>query len=188
MSTVAHLSLEQYDRMIAAGVFEPGDGNRLEFIQGEIREMSPIGSLHAEVVARLNEWSFASLPEKAARVFVQSPIGLPGQQSAPEPDLVWAKRRDYSQRRPAGDEVLLLVEVAESSLEFDTGEKAELYATAGIADYWVVDLAARAVEVYRQPLDGRYRSLQTFTGDDEVRPLAFPEVVLRPSALFSSES
>jgi len=188
MSTVAHLTLEQYDRMIASGVFDPREENRLEFIRGEIREMSPIGSLHADVVARLNEWSFASLPEKAARVFVQSPIGLAESQSAPEPDLVWAKRRDYSQRRPAGDEVLLLVEVAESSLDFDTGEKAELYAAAGIADYWVVDLAARAVEVRRQPVEGRYRSLQTFTGDAEIRPLAFPEVVLRPASLWETSS
>ena len=66
----------------------------------------------------------------------------------------------------------------------DTGEKAALYAAAGIADYWVVDVAARAIEVRRDPTGGRYRSLQTFTGNDEVRPLAVPEVASRPAPLW----
>lgn len=187
MSTVAHLTLEQYERMIESGVFDPREENRIEFIRGEIREMSPINPLHVEVLLRLREWSYASL-RAAARVVIQSPIGLPALESAPEPDLVWVKVHDYSRRRPTPDDILLLVEVAESSLDFDTGEKAELYAAAGIADYWVVDLAARAVEVRRQPIDGRYRSLQTFTGDAEVRPLAFPEVILRPASLWETRS
>ena len=184
MSTTARLSLTEYDHMIECGVFEQDKQRRLEFIRGEIREMNPIGSLHEVVVDRLTEWSFENLPKGRAWVRVQNSIGLPSLESAPEPDLAWVARRDYSQGRPTADDVLLVVEVAESSLAYDCGEKAELYAAAGIADYWVVNLTERTVEVRREPANGRYRSLQTFVGDEEVRPLAEGQLALRPSTLF----
>lgn len=184
MSTIARLSLAQYDRMIEAGVFDQRERRRLEFICGEIREMTPIGSLHEEVVDRLLRWSSASLPPEKARVRVQNSIGLAEVESAPEPDVVWVVERDYSRGRPTAEDVLLVIEVAESSLAYDTGEKADLYAAAGIADYWVVKLRDRCVEVRRDPAAGRYRSLQSFSGDQEVRPLAFPEVALRPAKLW----
>lgn len=186
MSTLAHLTLADYDRMIEAGVFDRGRGRRLEFIRGEIREMNPIGSPHEEIVDRLAAWSFDSLPRGTIRVRVQNSIGLPGLESAPEPDLAWVVQRDYSRGRPTAEDVLLVIEVAETSLAYDTGEKAELYASAGIADYWVVDVASQAIEVHREPAGGRYRSLKTHTGDEEVRPLAMPDVVLRPTTLWKS--
>ncbi len=188
MSTTAHLTLAQYDRMIEAGVFDSRGHQRLEFIQGEIREMNPIGSMHEETVDRLNLWSIDNLPKDKVRVRVQNSIGLPGLESAPEPDLAWVVQRDYSAGRPTAEDVLLLIEVAETSLGYDRGEKAALYAAAGIADYWVVDVAGRAIEVRREPIDGRYGSLKTHTDDDEVRPLAVAEVALRPSALWESGS
>jgi Uma2 family endonuclease len=181
VSTIARLTLAQYDRMIESGVFERGQRKRLEFIGGEIREMKPIGSLHADVVDRLVEWSFDSLPKHAVRIRVQNSIGLPELESAPEPDLAWVARRDYSLARPTGKDVLLVIEVAESSLAYDCGEKADLYAAAGIADYWMVNLPDRSVEVRRDPGRGRYRSLKTYAGDDEIHSLAFPQVVLQPA-------
>lgn len=184
MSTIARLTLAQYDRMIERGVFEHDEHRRLEFIRGEIREMNPIGALHDEVVTRLAEWSYANLSKEQVRVRVQGSIGLAKLESAPQPDIAWVASRDYSQRRPGAKDVLLVIEVAESSLAYDCGEKAELYAAAGIADYWVVNLPDRSVEVRRDPHAGRCRSLQTFTGEDEVRPLAQPEVVLRPATLW----
>lgn len=87
MSTIAHLSLAEYGRMIAAGVFDQGRRRRLEFVYGEIREMNPIGSLHEVVVDRLNEWSIRNLPKDKAWVRVQNSIGLPSLESAPEPGL-----------------------------------------------------------------------------------------------------
>ena len=185
MSTVAQLSLAQYDRMIEAGVFDQRERRRLEFIRGEIREMNPIGSRHEVVVDLLNEWSIQNLPAGLAWVRVQNSIGLPILESAPEPDVAWVARRDYSRGRPVAEDVLLVIEVAESSLKYDTGEKAELYATAGIADYWVVDVAHRRVEVHRDPADGHYADVQRCAGDDELRPLAVPEITLSPSALFA---
>jgi len=188
MSTVARLALEDYDRMVEAGVFGRNGRRRIEFILGEIREMTPIGWRHEEVVDKLLRWTTDNLGEDQVRLRVQNSIGLPALQSAPEPDVAWLKPGGFGRGRPEGEDVLLIIEVAETSLEFDTGEKADLYASAGIADYWVVDLAAGAVEVRRQPLEGRYRSLQTFSGDADVRPLAFPEVALRPSMLWETSS
>jgi Uma2 family endonuclease len=184
VSTIARLTLAQYDRMIESGVFDRRERKRLEFIGGEIREMNPIGSLHADVVDRLAEWSFESLPQRAVRIRIQNSIGFPELDSAPEPDVAWVVQRDYSRGRPTGKDVLLVIEVAETSLAYDGGEKADLYAAAGIADYWVVNLPDRSIEVRRDPGRGRYRSLKTSAGDDEVRPLAFPEAVLRPAVLW----
>ena len=87
MSTLARLTLAQYDCMIERGVFEEDDRRRLEFIRGEIREMNPIGSLHEEVVDRLAEWSQESVPKAQVRVRVQNLIGLPELESAPQPDI-----------------------------------------------------------------------------------------------------
>jgi Uma2 family endonuclease len=170
--------------MIECGVFDHGR-RRIEFIRGELRDMNPIGSLHEVVVDRLNEWSLRSLPEGRAWVRIQNSIGLPGLESAPEPDIVWAVRRDYSRGRPTSEDVLLVIEVAESSLKYDCGEKADLYAEAGIADYWVVNLPDRSIEVRRDPAAGRYRTLQTHRGDTELRPLRVPEIVLHPSRLWA---
>jgi Uma2 family endonuclease len=175
--------LEEYDRMIESGVFDRTVRRRLEFIKGEIREMTPIGSMHEVIADRLTEWSFQGLPEGKAWVRVQNSIGLPELESAPEPDIAWVARRDYSQSRPTGADVLLVVEVAHSSLSYDRGEKAALYATASISDYWVVNLRDGRVEVHRDPSNGEYRSVEARTGDDEVRPLAMPEMALRPSRL-----
>jgi len=186
VSTIAQLTLAEYDRMIAAGVFDHRRRRRLELILGEIREMAPIGSMHEVVVDWLNEWSIRSLPKGKAWVRAQNSIGLLPLESAPEPDLAWVARRDYSHGRPTAADVLLVIEVAESSLKYDTGEKADLYAEAGIADYWVVNLVERTIEVRRDPAGGRFQGLRTFAGEDEVRPLAAPEMVLCPSMFWRS--
>lgn len=187
MSTIARLSLADYDQAIAAGMFDGRQRRRIEFIRGEIREMSPIGSLHEVVVDRLNAWSFRVLPEGMAWVRVQNSIGLPELESAPEPDIAWVAFRDYSRGRPTAADVLLVIEVAESSVAYDCGEKAELYAAAGIADYWVVVLPDGSVEVRREPRGGRYRSLATYTGRQEVRPLASPDLSIQPAILWPGE-
>jgi Uma2 family endonuclease len=80
--------------------------------------------------------------------------------------------------------VLLIVEVSDSSLRFDLGEKADLYAAAGISDYWVVNVSTHTIVVHRDPADGHYRDVQTYRESDELRPLRIPEVVLRPAALW----
>lgn len=132
MSTIARLTIDQYDRMIAAGILR--EDQRVELIHGEIRELSPIGPDHETAVDKLNEWSFESLPKRKVRIRVQNSVGVPELDSAPQPDIAWVARRDYRAGRPTADDVLLIIEVADSSVLFDRREKAELYATARVKD------------------------------------------------------
>lgn len=184
MSTISRLTLEQYERMIAGGVFDPRDSNRIELIRGELRKMSPIGPDHDDAVDFLNEWSMEAKP-KGVRVRIQSTVALPKLDSAPHPDVAWLARK-LSGRRPQPADVFLIIEVAHSSLKFDRGEKARLYAKSGIRDYWIVNLVDRCVEVYRDPLRSRYQSLTTHARGEQVRLLAFPDVTLDVAALFDS--
>ena len=184
MSSVAHFSLAQYELMAEAGVFDGNLRQRVELIRGEIREMTPIGIGHAAVVDRLSRWSIENLPAERAWVRIQGTLTVPALESAPEPDVLWLVPKDYSQGHPGPEDVLLLIEVAESSLAEDTGEKAQLYAEAAIADYWVVNLLEDCVEIFRNPGPSGYQTHETRRGDEESRPLVFPDLVLKPSALF----
>ncbi len=185
MSTTTRIALADYDRMIAEGHFAPGvKRHRIELIEGELRPMSPIGPIHEDLVDLLNEWSMTILPRSAARVRIQNSIGIPALDSAPEPDICWVRRRDYSKGRPLGADILLVIEVADSSLAYDLGEKANLFAVAGIADYWVVNIPEQCVEVFREPEGRRYLTRQVFRTPAELRPLAFPGVVLPVKLLF----
>jgi Uma2 family endonuclease len=187
VSTIARLSLAEYDRMIEHGVFDEHKRRRLEFIRGEIREMTPMGPEHEELVTLLDDWSHDNLSSKQARVRVQSSIGLPQLESAPEPDLAWVTSRSYRTGRPTAADVLLVIEVAESSLEYDRGEKAQLYAGAGISDHWIVNVREQTIEVHRDPQAGRYRSIETHSGQSEIRPLAVPTLAFRPSTLWRDD-
>ena len=180
----APVTLAMYDRMIAAGVFDPAEAHRLELISGELHMMSPIGDRHADAVDWLVRWSTLAIDRQSLLVRVQNPLAIPGSESAPQPDIAWVTLRRYADRRPLPEEVSLLVEVADTSLEFDTSVKASLYAAAGIGDYWVVDLVSRAVIVFREPRSGGYESRSTHRGDQFVRPLARPEAALSPAELF----
>jgi Uma2 family endonuclease len=180
----APITLAMYDRMIAAGVFDPAESNPLELIEGELHMMSPIGDRHADAVAFLTRWSSQHADASRMLVWVQNPLSIPGAESVLQPDIAWVTLRRYADRRPLPEEVSLLIEVADTSLEFDTTVKAGLYAAAGIADYWVVDLVSRAVIVLREPRAGGYESRSTHRADQLVRPLAMPQVTLSPAELF----
>ena len=180
----APITLAMYDRMIAAGVFDPAEAHRVELIGGELHMMSPIGDRHADAVAFLTRWSGQQADSSRMLVWVQNPLSIPGSESAPQPDIAWVTLRRYADRRPLPEEVSLLIEVADTSLEFDTSVKASLYAAAGIADYWVVDLVSRAVIVFREPRSGGYESRSTHRGDQLVRPLTQPDAALSPAELF----
>jgi len=96
----------------------------------------------------------------------------------PEPDVVWARASDYYRRHPKADDAQLLIEVSERSFAYDSGEKATLYAEAGIRDYWNVNVNRRVVEVYRDPACNRYRQMQTFAIGDLLSPLTLPDIQL----------
>jgi hypothetical protein len=184
MSVLTRFTLEQYELMAEAGVFDGKHRQRVELIRGEIRQMPPIGIRHGAVVDRLNQLSADLLPRGAAVVRIQGMLEMPELESAPEPDVLWLAPGDYFRRHPLPEDVLLLIEVAESSLVGDIGEKARLYAEAGIADYWVVDLVKDCVDVFREPGPVGYQRRERRRGDEEIRPLAFDDVVITPSMLF----
>ena len=150
--------------------------------------MTPIGSEHEVIVDYLNEWSIRTLPRGRVWVRVQNSIGIPALDSAPEPDLTWVARRDYRRGRPMAEDVLLVIEVSQSTLRFDLGTKAELYAAAGISDYWVVDVAAHSIVVHRDPAGGCYRDVRTYGESNELRPLRVPEVTIYPATIWGSAS
>lgn len=155
--------VDAFARMGEAGIFAEDD--RVELIDGEVREMNPIGPSHAWVVDRLAELLVTRLAG-AAHVRVQNPIRL-GPRTEPQPDLSVARRqRAYARRHPDAGDVLLVIEVADSSLSCDRAEKAPRYARAGIPETWVVDVEARTVTVCTGPgPDGYARERLLRRGD-----------------------
>jgi Uma2 family endonuclease len=185
MSTVANFTLEQYERMVEAGAFDGRLQQHVEFIRGEIREMNSIGSYHAQVLGDLTDWSYEVTPRREVTIRVKTTLRIPERNSAPEPDLLWVKRRKYTRKHPEPADVLLVVEVAETSLAEDRGEKLELYAEAFIPEYWIVNLIDRVIEVHRQPSGSSYEWSQAFEPGSLVSPLAVPAARLALNNLFA---
>jgi Uma2 family endonuclease len=171
MATIAKLSLKEYERIVATGIFDGLKKQRIELIRGELREMSPIGPNHCDIVDWLTEWSIRNLAEGVFRVRVQKPVAFETVDSEPEPDLVWAQPKRYSGAHPTPEEILLLIEVADSSLDNDRGEKSEVYADVGIRDYWIVNLVDRTVEVRRDPSAGRYQDTRSYGVGESMQTL-----------------
>jgi Uma2 family endonuclease len=168
-------SASEYHAMIESGILQ--EDERTELIAGEIVRMSPIGSRHAACVNRLNRLLSRGLGEHSL-VSVQNPISL-GESNEPQPDVAVLRPRadDYAESHPGPEEVLWLIEVAETSVEVDRRVKIPLYGQAGIAEAWLVRLVERCIEVYRDPAATGYRTMQTFTSG-AVSSLAFPELAL----------
>jgi len=155
------VTLDEYDRMVEAGVFEPEA--RIELIRGEIVDMPPPGPGHESSVARLDRL-FNKLVHDRALVWPQgNSIAIPSSDSRPQPDITVLKWREdyYAGRRPQPEDVILLVEVSDSSLKLDRGSKLQLYAEAGIREYLLVNLVESVVELYAEPNEGKYRTATT---------------------------
>ncbi len=174
---------QEYHRMAEVGILKPTD--RVELIRGEIVQMSPIGRRHVAFVNNLTELLVTRLTGRAT-VSVQNPVVL-ADDTEPQPDLAILRRRPvpYKDSEPATEDVLLLIEVAESSLAYDRSTKLRLYAEAGIPEYWVIDTVAETVEVYREPAVGGYGNARRVAGSVAVTPLAFPDVSLALADIFA---
>jgi len=183
---VAKLSIRQYDRMIDAGVFACEPRQQVELLEGVLRRMTPIGHEHENAVDWLTRWSIENTHAREVRVRIQESLSLPGQASVPEPDVVWVRKAPYTKGRPTADDVLLVMEVAKSSLNIDLGSKAILYAEAGVADYWVVDITAESLVIHRDPKDGRYNNIETHRGSQQVETLASPNASLTVRSIFDA--
>jgi len=179
------LTLADYEHMVNLGAFEWLRERRIELIRGEIREMMAPNPPHSLVVSNLNTWSHKYVPIDEVIIRVQDPVGIPELDSAPQPDIAWVRRRDYSKRHPRSSDVLLIVEVSDATYRYDTGEKLELYAQCGIKDYWVVNIREYRIEVFRKPRRGVYTEQKSFDYESAVSPLAFPKIELPVERAFA---
>lgn len=175
-------TVDEYDRMGVVGIFVEDD--RVELVDGEIVQMTPIGSRHAAYVDRLAEL-LRSVLGQGAIVRVQSPIRL-GSHSEPQPDLAVLRRRPdfYAAAHPAAPDVLLVIEVGDASVEFDRVTKIPLYGQAGISQAWLVDVVAGSLEDYRGPTAQGYDDRRAPRRGERVSLDAYPGLSLAVDDIF----
>jgi hypothetical protein len=192
MSTSVNLTIEQFLAMAARGDLDSDsiEENHVELIRGKIAlrygddpktHRTPLLDM---LVGEAMEWSFDVYNRDLARIRVQGAISIPALDSVPIQDIVWAVPKRYNKVHPSPEDVFLLIEVVDSSVRKAQGPRLELYAEAGIRDYWIVNFRGRCIEVYREPQGVNFRSIETYTPGQEIHPLAFPDVALAVSRLF----
>jgi Uma2 family endonuclease len=181
---VAHLfTVEEYEAMGRAGVLP--EGKRLELLRGEIVEMTPIGSPHASIVNRLTRILVSGLGDRAI-VSVQNPLVLSDLSELQADVAVLKPRADfYASAHPRPDDVLLVIEVADTTGRWDRRVKRPLYAAAGVPEVWVVDVNERVVEVALEPVADDYERVLGLGGDATVSPAAFRDVTIAVADLFA---
>lgn len=179
-------TVAEYHWMGRVGILRPEE--RTELLDGVIVEMTPIGGAHAATVKRANHFFSRRVPESII-VSVRDPIRV-DEMSEPQPDLALLRPRDdfYARATPTASDVLLLVEVAFHSLDYDLGPKAEAYAKAGVPDYWVADVDSGRLFVHREPTPTGYRAVQIYRRGETVTPLAFPDLAVPVEAIVGSPS
>src|SRR6185369_598613 len=165
-------TVDEYDRMTDAGILSEDD--RVELIEGELIKMSPIGKVHASSVDRLSE-IFHRRAVQYAIVRSQNPIRLDNY-SEPQPDIILLKRRDdfYRGEVPTPEDVLLIIEVSDSSVEYDRNVKVPLYARAGIPEVWLQDLSRDRIESYSDPVKGVYQKSRIIERGESISPEKLP--------------
>lgn len=175
-------SVTEYHQMAEMGILQPME--RVELIEGQIIRMAAKNSPHSAVTKRVSD-ILRSLLQNTADIRIQEPVHL-NDYSEPEPDiaLVIIDERDYYDRHPIPSEVFLVVEVADSTLLFDLGTKAESYAQAGIPEYWVIDIKQQQVIVHRQSSIEGYQSKTVVMAGSQLALLAFPDIKLSSDRFF----
>lgn len=177
------LTRAEYNRLAALDFFR---GERVELVHGIVLQMSPIGPSHSSIVVRLSEILLPRLLGRAT-VRIQQPF-IAADESEPEPDVAVVPLGRYADRHPHSS--LLIVEVAESSLGYDRETKAPLYAASGVTEYWIADVAGRALEVYRSPEAGespgqsRYTDVRRVLPGENVIVPGFADLTIAVASLF----
>ena len=179
--TPRRFTVDEYYKMAEAGILTHDE--RLELLNGEIIEMSPIGSRHAYSVNWLTRLLITLLGTRAW-VSSQNPLRLNGQ-AEPEPDILLLRWRDdeYESDHPTPGDVFLLIEVSDTTLDGDRNEKLPIYAQAGIPEFWIVNIPDGVIEVYTDPSEGEYRTRRVFRAEDSVSPSAFSDISLPVSRI-----
>jgi Uma2 family endonuclease len=175
----AKISLEQYHRMVDAGIW---DDCHVELLNGVVVEMSPEGMPHASRSTTTSEY-LRDVLGRLVQIRDGHPITLPSG-SEPEPDIAVVQRVEdnYLSHHPYPENVFWVIEYANTSLDKDLGVKAAIYASEGISEYWVINLKKNVLIVFRDPVDGKYQSRQEFTSGT-ISTLAFPNVTIEVSRL-----
>ena len=174
--TTKRFNVDEYHRMAEAGIL--GREDRVQLIDGEVVVMAAIGSSHVAAVSRLTRLFSRACDDQIVQV--QGPVRL-GVWSEPEPDICILRPKDdyYEAAHATPKDVLLVVEVSDTSVAFDREVKLPLYARAGIVEYWIVDVNARSVEVHLDPGPEGYRRFAEFLRGESLTPAALPDVTLR---------
>ncbi|MDQ3701276.1 MAG: Uma2 family endonuclease, partial [Chloroflexota bacterium] len=164
----------EYYRMVEAGIL--GEDDRVELLGGQIVDMSPINPPHAATVDRSVRVFTRAVGDRAL-IRNQNPLDL-GEYDAPEPDLALVQPRadEYAEAHPTAAAVLLLVEVADSSLVYDRHVKLPLYAAAGVREAWILNLQERRLEVSQEPREDGYAVTRVYRASERLAPLVFPEL------------
>jgi Uma2 family endonuclease len=149
------------------GIFSEDD--RVELVEGEIVKMSPIGERHAACVGLLTQL-ITLLLQRSAIVWVQNPVQL-DEHSEPQPDITILKHRDdfYRHKRPGPEDILLIIEVSDTTLGYDMKVKVPLYARAGIPETWLVNLRGGRVKAYADPAEGAYQTISSHARGEELQ-------------------
>ena len=166
------ITTADYHRMAAVGIFAADE--RVELIAGQIIQKMPKGSVHSALCKRIEKLLEKRLEEKVL-VRMQDPVLLDNY-SEPEPDIavVHPKTNFYADRHPTSDEVYLIIEISDTTLKQDLGVKANLYAAAGIIDYWVFNVAMQQLHVFREPQADGYQRQIILKSQQSISLLAFP--------------
>ena len=175
-------TVDEYMKMAELGIL--AEGERVELIGGDIIEMAPIGNPHEARTAGSNRLLAPLFIEGRAVLRVQSHVRL-DENNRPEPDLALLKWRDdlYGNRSPAPEDILLLIEVSDSTPDSDRSVKLALYARFDIPEVWIENIPDRVVEAYTNPVEGQYTESRTYRPGETITPSAFPDISLSVSEL-----
>jgi Uma2 family endonuclease len=175
--------VDDYHRMAKAGILSEDD--RVELIDGEIVAMTPIGPRHNAAVNRATR-TLVTIVGDQAIVQVQGSVRL-DRFREPQPDIVLLRPQldFYASRLPGPSDILLIIEIAESSLDYDREVKARIYAQAGVPEYWLVDLDDRSLSCYREPQGGTYQTLRECRSGESIAPEALPQCAISADVLLA---
>lgn len=184
MSIGSKLTGAEFDAMVNRGAFDADaiGPRKVELIRGELRFMNPAGPVHDDHIEFLNRWSHERT--QAHEVSIRVQCGFVCDDNRPEPDVLWLKPKRYGRTRPTAADVMLLIEVSDSSLTIDLQEKADLYAAGGVAEYWVVDIPGSRIHVMSNSDGNQFRRVEMVVPPNPLAPQCRPSAILNLEELF----
>jgi len=182
VSLLTKITGADFDSMVARGAFDGIGPRKVELIHGELRFLNPAGPIHDDYITYLTRWSIEQNIGNEATILVQ--CGFVCDDDRTEPDVLWLQPRRYGRTRPTAADVLLLIEVADSSLMTDLREKADIYAASGVREYWVIDVPASRLHIMTASDGKTYRNIEVVVPPTAPAPMCRPTAKLKLVELF----